>query len=261
MIFILLFFQSICGYSQETFPAVLEPLYQTHLYAENQSSIYYEVYTYATEITKKLGDSFKKGDILVKFENRVSLANVVKARSDLAKARVDLHVKKNLFAEHLISELEEKQAEADVANAEFQLILAEKNFAASEVRAPFDGKVADVFIRLYELPERGRPIMDIVNDSIITAKFLVPSYLMTSKKIGDPVFLLIQDTREVIKSRITRMSPVINAASGTVKVEAEINNRSGHLKGGMSSLAAFTEGSLIQKESSVQDILRELKEK
>lgn len=244
---------------RSNYPAILEPLRLTHLYAENQSSIYYEMYTPATEITKKLGDPVHQGEVLIRFEDAVSKANVAKTRSDLARAHVDLTVKRALFQDSLISELELKEAEASVAGTEFSLILAEKNYAASVIHAPYDGKVSDLFIHLYELPERGKPLMDVIDDSILIAKLLIPARVASSLKIGDPVFIQLIDSGQIIETQVKRMSPTVNPASGTVKIEAELDNHDSHLKAGMVSFAAFKREALTNQQLSIDEILQELK--
>lgn len=235
----------------ETFPVILEPVEHTLITPM--------VTTRVVEIPFKLGDSFHKGDLLIKFENDLFKANLVKARKILIKALEDLKVKTALQKDHLMSEMEVLDAEANVSIAEADYVSAKDNFNESEIRAPYDGKVSAVAIHLYELPARDKPILEIFNDKKLIANFLVPSHYLKVVHVGDPVYIHINDTHEIVTAIIKRFSPNVNAASGTIKIEAEIDNRNGHIKSGMQSEAAFNREAFEEKEGSFGKIMEELK--
>ena len=167
---------------------------------------------------------------MIKFQNDLFKANVVKARKILIKALEDLKVKTALQKDHLMSEMEVLDAEANVSIAEADYVSAKDNFNESEIRAPYDGKVSAVAIHLFELPAPDKPVMEIFNDKKLIANFLVPSHYLKVVHVGDPVYIHINDTHEIVTAIIKRFSPNVNAASGTIKIEAEIDNSNGQIK-------------------------------
>lgn len=235
----------------ETFPVILEPL--------EKSKITAEVFLKVIEIPKRLGEPFHKGDLLIKFDNAALYANLAKAERGLKKAEADLAVKQALSQDRLISNLELKESEANFSTAQSEVVIAKKNLEMSEIRAPYDGKVADLTVHLFEVPQRERPMMEIVNDNTLVANFLIPSNYLKNVHIGAPVYILIKDTGEIVQATVARISPVVNPASSTVKVEAEIDNSTGHLKTGMASIASFSKGALTQQENPLKEILEEIK--
>lgn len=223
------------GIAQEVptqiFQVILESLHYTQVYPEVFSRVVY--------LPKKLGESFQEGELLLKLDNDVYKANYMKAKKISEKAEADLHVKQELFQQQLLSVLELKESEAALASAHADVVMAEKSIAGSEIRAGYRGKIANVTIRLFELPERDKPMLAYLNDESIIAKFLLPSFLLKRVQIGERLYILIMDTEEIIPARIIHIGPDVNPTSGTVKIEAEFANPESRWKCGMTSFASF----------------------
>lgn len=237
---------------QETFPAILEPIHHAVI-------LPMIVNARVVSLPFKLGDSFRKGDILIKFENEQIISNLKKAEAILQKAKEDYKVKKDLAADRLVSKLELLDSAANLATAESDYVAAKQLMAESQIRAPYDGKIANVSIHIFEIPPRDKPVLEIFNDKTLIVNLLVPSRYLNVIHIGQPMYVRINDTHEIDKAVITRISPIVNAASGTVRIEADLDNTNGHLKSGMSSVAAFNRAALEEKEGSFGQIMEELK--
>ncbi len=237
---------------QETFPAILEPIHHAVI-------LPMIVNARVVSLPFKLGDSFRKGDILIKFENEQIISNLKKAEAILQKAKEDYKVKKDLAADRLVSKLELLDSAANLATAESDYVAAKQLMAESQIRAPYDGKIANVSIHLFEIPPRDKPVLEIFNDKTLIVNLLVPSRYLKTIHIGQPMYVFINDTHEIVEAVITRISPIVNAASGTVKIEADMDNTNGHLKSGMSSLAAFSPTAFTEKEGSFGQIIEEMK--
>lgn len=222
------------------FPVILEPQHRTEVYAE--------VYTRVIQVPKQLGDVIEKDDLLIQLDNDLFKANVNKAEKIVEKAEAELEVKKELYAQNLLSLLELKESEANLATAQAELVLAQKNLQSSEIRAAYRGRIANVGIRPFELPEHEKPMLEYIDDQILLAKFLIPSQLLNKINLGDPVYFLIQDKEEIVAAKISRIGPTINPVSGTVKVEAKIDNSRGLWKSGMTTFASFSKEDLLAQD-------------
>lgn len=248
-----MFFASLAAQTeyQETFPVILEPI--------KQATIYTLINTRVVSLPFKLGDSFRKGDVLIQFDNKVIEATLKKTESTLQKAKEDVKVKKALEKDHLISSYDLLDSMASLANAEMDNEIAKQSMDESQLRAPFDGKVSALNIHLFEIPPHDRPVMEIINDQMLIANFLVPSRYISRAKVGVPVYIRINDTHDIVTATIKHVSPNVNAASGTIKIEAELRNPSGNIKSGMASQAAFTLDAFRETEGSIGKILEEMK--
>ncbi len=214
------------------FRIVLSPLHRTQLSSQIVSPVLY--------INKRMGESFKQGDELIQLDDAIFQANLKKAQASLVKAKTELESKQRLFSDRVASLFEIKDAEANVAVAEADLIKAQKELDAAHIIAPYKGKVVAVNIEEHELAEVGKKILEIVEDQKLIGELLLPSNMLPKVAIGQPISILIKETGEPITAKITRIGAVIDPASSTVKVEAEIDNSADKLRAGMSGTATFS---------------------
>ena len=122
----------------------------------------------------------------------------------------------------LVSAEEFDSAEADFANAEANEGLARIELGYTTVRAPMDG-----FIVL-RLVDQGQPIsadvavFRIANFDPLLARVHVPSKEFRRLTTEQPVSIRLDSDGTVLKGRIHLVSPIIDPASGTIKVTVEI---------------------------------------
>lgn len=184
-------------------------------------------------ITKKMGDPFRKGEVLIKMDQRAFKARVLKARAAVEKAKVVLQVKEQLFKDKVASRVEIVDAESAFNIATAELMIAEKEFSDTVIIAPFQGHVVDVYVEEFEMVQPGQKMIAIVNSGVLVAKMLVPSMYLKELYIGQPIQLRIKENHDLIDAKITQIGVVIDPASSMVKVFAEIDNRRGRLTPGM----------------------------
>ena len=218
-----------------TFRVVLNPNQKTRLSAE--------VITPVKMIAKRMGESFEEGDVLIKLDDTVFKGYYKKAIAQLEKAQTELEVKAQLFADDIGSLFELKDAQAAVAAALASLTSAEKNLEASTIKAPYSGKVVSLHIENEELPRVGKELIEIVDDHILLAKLLIPSSVLNRVKIGQNIYIRINETQQIVKGKIVRIGATIDPSSATVKLQAEIDNRDGKLKPGMTGRAILVDSS------------------
>lgn len=224
-----------------SFRVVLSPLQRTRLSSQISSPV--EI------ITKRMGESFKKGEILIRLDDDVYIGNLKKAQATLMKAITEFEGRKELYSARSASLFELKEAEANLQSAESDVIVAKKNLDAAYLLAPYDGKVVSISIEEHELPISGKELIEVVDDSILLAKLLVPSNFISQIKLGDPLDINVKELGRTVQARISRISPVIDPSSSTFKVDAEIDNRTGVLKAGMTGTTTLQEAN--KNETSI----------
>lgn len=213
------------------YSAVLDPMQKTGLYAQ----IIYPV----TKIWKRMGDRFEKGDMLIQLDDSIANGNYNRAVALVDEAFSKFKAIGELYKSELASLFELKEAEAEVAKSKAELTLAETNLKATQIAAPYSGIVDTVFISEYELPQTGRELIKILGDEILIAKMLVPSKLLPYLQIGTPIVIHLSEIKEVIHAKVSRIGGMIDAASSTLKIEAEIDNSEQKYKAGISGIATF----------------------
>lgn len=207
------------------FRIILEPHNRTLLSAQVETTV--------ASVNFKLGEEFFEDDLLIQLRDRTFAATYEKTRALLAKADKELEVRQELRADNVASELEVAEAEANqvVANADF--IIAKEQLNSCSVLAPYQGKVVTIHVEEHELVRPGQPLAELVNDNLLTAKFLVPSVRLTEMQIDREIELYIAEADLAVTAVIKRVGAVIDPASSMAKVEAEVDNSQNLLKAGM----------------------------
>jgi len=212
------------------------------------------------------GDSFKEGDVIVRFD-RTDLENSVrqaelglaqgrinrdKAKDALAAAQADLAGKQRLFASGAISQEQVDSAREALTNAEYSLKLAElsvsqtalgletarQNLASAEVKAPFSGVVLSSAASPGDLVSKNAPLFEYADVSRVRLRAEVDEFDIGKVQAGQSVSIT-SDTLgdQTLKSKVERVSPaaeVINNIS-IFRVSTVLNNEDGVLKPGMSA--------------------------
>lgn len=211
--------------ADEPFRVVLEP--------RHRSTLSSDVTTTVATINKHMGESFKKGDILMTLDDAVFKANYEKGLAVLERGKAELHAQQELYNDKAAALLDLREAQAKVAVGQAELALAEKEYKACTLTAPYLGKVQEVRVQEFEHVEPGKPLMDILDDNILVAKLLLPPEVGLKLTIGKTLNITIPDAGGTFPAVITRIAPGIDPVSSLVKIDSEINNEKGLLRAGM----------------------------
>jgi membrane fusion protein, multidrug efflux system len=226
MIFLILSHASLAAEEMLSEPLTIPVILDAH----ERVLVYPALFEEIESIPFKLGQHFKKGDVLLKMRNALYKSQLEKAYLATDVAIEDLRVKKSLQEDNLISLLELLQSKANLAAASALKEEALRNFQATRILAPFDGKIGGIFTRVNE-----RPLMEIFNDKKIIAKLIIPSTLLTRFQIGQIIPIYVKDLERSFAAKIIRIGAEINPVSGTVDMEAELDNQDQSLMIGMPS--------------------------
>lgn len=201
-----------------TYQIVLDPKKRTLFSSEINASV--------VKIYKRMGDSFEAGDILIALDDRVAKGIYEKALAKESKAFIELEGKRQLYRDNLISFFEVKDAEAAFADAHSDFVTAEKALFSTKIIAPYRGKVVRLAIQEFEYAQVGKELLETVEDDILHGRFLASASILPCLKAGKTELLIeINGNKHKRKAIITRLSPVIDPASATIQVEADIDNR------------------------------------
>jgi RND family efflux transporter MFP subunit len=141
--------------------------------AVRQSTVSAQIAGRIVELAFDVGDHVRKGEVIVRIDERAatqavaaSEAQVSAARAALANARVQYERSKQLVAQKFISPaaLDQSEAEYKAAQARLQALVAGATQAATEksfatIVAPYSGVVAARHVELGEMATPGKPLM------------------------------------------------------------------------------------------------------
>ncbi len=168
-------------------------------------------------------------------DGHASLVDLENARRDVQTAQAECELVSASAAKEL------SKAERDVAVAQARCDLAQGELRGCTLKAPYAGRVARVLINENELVERGTPAIEIVDDRVLRAKFLLPSTLFRGVRLGQELHLDVRETGATVVVRISHIAAVLDAASETFEVYAELDNAAGELRAGMNGTLQLSE--------------------
>lgn len=219
-----------------TYDAVLEPEIRTLITTDLNAKV--------THVYKRMGDRFQKGDLLLQLDNEVVQAMQMKATAAYDKASIIYGIKEILLKDGIASYAEYVDAKASLANAEAELILANRHLRDATIVAPYNGRMVNVNVEEGEYPNQElhlkfKPLLELISDQVLLAKVLIPSRLSSQLEIGQTLTIVLNETEEMIYATVKRIGAVIDPVSSTISVEATVDNLDGHLIPGMTGSATL----------------------
>ncbi len=170
------------------------------------------------------------------FKNRhASAIDLAAAQRDVTIARTRMEAALSQAAADLAA------ARRQLAVAEAQLDLVQYELSSCRVEAPYAGRVARLLVQEHEWVERGRPLMEIVDDTVLRARFLIPADAIAHAAKGKRIAIRIEETGQRVEATISHISPTIDAASRTIELFAEIDNAARTLRPGMNGMIQWDE--------------------
>ncbi len=124
-------------------------------------------------------------------------------------------------------------ARTNVANAQAQLALAQKNLQYAVIPAPIDGYVTERTADLGEYVSPQQKVATIVRTNPLRIRIDIPEQSIPEVKVGQSVSILTSAWPDKnFSGRVARIAPNVSATSRTLTVEAEIENSNNALKPG-----------------------------
>ncbi|MFH1707263.1 MAG: efflux RND transporter periplasmic adaptor subunit [Planctomycetota bacterium] len=124
---------------------------------------------------------------------------------------------------------------AEIAGLAREIALVERDIAKLDLRAPFAGRVVDVYAELGEQTsgDGGSNVVRLVDDSRVRFRAGVPEEYHRLVAPGARVTLAMPGVEGIVKATVTRVAPVVDAAGRAFAVEVEIPNAGGLYKPGL----------------------------
>jgi RND family efflux transporter MFP subunit len=191
-------------------------------------------------IATRVGERFRKGDVLVAFDCALQKAQLAHAQAVLTQAEKTFVINQRLMQLKSTGQLELDVAAAEVEKAKADRSAAEAAVAKCTIIAPFDGIVVDQKAREFQYTNAGQPLLDILDDHGLEVELIAPSRWLAWLKPGMAFKVDIHETEKSYAARVTRLSGRVDPVSQTIKVIGEITQAAPELMAGMSGRAVIT---------------------
>lgn len=219
--------------------AASTPLVRVLIKAGREAHITSQVNGRITTLPIQLGQSFRKGDLLVGFECSHQQADLAAADAVLNKATKLLESKKSLLALRAAADMDVQLADADVAQARAQRDRARASVADCSVLAPYSGSVVRVIANSAEAVSPGSPLIDIVESGNLHVETLVKSSWLTWLKPGQKFIIVVDELGKEVIATVSAIGARVDPVSQTIPVTGRIIQGAPGLRPGMSGNAKF----------------------
>jgi membrane fusion protein, multidrug efflux system len=178
-----------------------------------------------TNLYIKEGQFIKKGQLILKMDDKVLRQQIRITETQLALAKDLYQRQKNLWDQNIGSEVQLISAKSNVEALERQIATINEQIKLYTVYSPVSGIADVVNVKVGELfvgAGMNGPQISIVNNSTLKAVVEVPENYMTRVRVGSPVIVTIPDMNKTFNSTVKLSSQTINPSTRTFTIEANI---------------------------------------
>lgn len=183
------------------------------------------------------GAAVTNGQVVIELDKQLEQLDVERKRlaRNLASSefdRLSVLAKRNAISVSS-EELDKKKAEFDIARVD--LDLASAVLRRRQLLAPFDGQVAVFHKDVGEKCEEQQPVVRIVDTRRCLMVANVEPRLAAAMRVGVTVAVEVDagDAKVQRNATVTYVSPVVDAASGLLRIKAEFDNADGKVRPGV----------------------------
>ncbi len=176
------------------------------------------------------GQAVKKGQLVATIDNSVMKESLVEIKTQLELASTVFNKQKALWDQQIGTEIQYLQAKANKESLEKRINTMDTQLGMSKVYAPISGTVEKLIQKSGEMGMPGVPMAQIVNVGDLKVVAKIGDTYVGSVKKGDAITVKFPDINKEFTSRISLVNALIDPASRTFGIEANIPNLGGTLK-------------------------------
>jgi HlyD family secretion protein len=152
------------------------------------------------------GDAVSPGAPLFSLDADLQRAAVAENEAAVINARQTFERAQALLKRAVGSQKAFDDAQSALRTAEARLNSARTRLERRQVASPTDGVVQEVYFRVGEMVQPGRPIVSILPPGNIKVRFFVPQALLPSVRIGDVVSVSCDGCSNPLSARVSFIS-------------------------------------------------------
>ncbi|MEL6178890.1 MAG: efflux RND transporter periplasmic adaptor subunit [Myxococcota bacterium] len=220
----------------------------------NSSRLSFKVTGNIDKLNVKVGDTVKRGALIAEVDDSDFKLKVEEARAALAQvnaearsAKANYERTRSLYESQTASKADLDAARTQYESAQAQVRSTSKSVQQAQIqvgytklKAPDDGAIASVDVRINENISPGQPIVTLATGDRLEVQVGVPEQLITTIKEGDKVevaFDALADTS--FKATVTKVS-VTAAQQSTFPVTVTLDAPSDKIRAGMATTVTFS---------------------
>jgi RND family efflux transporter MFP subunit len=199
------------------------------------------------------GQRVEKGRVLARVDDRRARAMMSVAEARHRNARDTFDRLRELHSQKLISKQELDDATAELRQAAGALDDARTTVGQAEIRAPFTGQLGLKRVSLGAYLSAGSPVVELTQTEPLRLVFGLPQREVAKLELGQSVRGIAGDCTQRFQGVVAVVDPTVDAATRSVRVQADVPNQDGNLRPGMSARVAVEVGAIEEAVTVPQE--------
>ncbi|GHB43970.1 hypothetical protein GCM10008106_26240 [Mongoliitalea lutea] len=183
-----------------------------------------EVSGRVTEVIAIEGMQVAKGQVMARIDSESIQRNMEEVQKQLELATIVFEKQERLWNQQIGTELQFLEAKNRKETLEKNLASLRTQESRTLVRAPFNGTVESVQVRLGELVQPGSPMFQFVGVSELYVEADVSERYIGVISRGDSVEISFPSINESFRTKVSAVGSIINPNNRTFKVEVFLPN-------------------------------------
>jgi RND family efflux transporter MFP subunit len=176
-------------------------------------------------IERDKGREVRAGEPLVRLERELLAAEMRAAEASAKLAEYDEERTRELFEANQVSRQEMLQVEATAAQARARADIARERWSRAEVKAPFDGVVADRYVEAGQMVAAGTPVARVVDPYVLELSGAISEREVAWVSPDAPATVTVAGRAGALPGRVHWVSLEADPATGKFQVEVRVENR------------------------------------
>ncbi len=179
------------------------------------------------------GDQVVAGQALAQLDPERARLEAARSEATMRRLQNNYERSKELFDRKLVSTESNDQLRFELESAKAAFELAKLELSYTTITAPISGVIAQRFAKPGNLINVNSPVYRIIDNSRLEAVLNVPERQLATMKAGLPIQMVVDALPgQQFTGVVDRISPVVDAGSGTFRVVGAFDGKSG-LRPGM----------------------------
>lgn len=180
------------------------------------------------------GDRVTKGQLLAVIDAKRQRFELARSQAEVEIIEQELNRLKKMSNKEFFSADSMAKLEYNLQAAIAKRDLAALQVQESMVRSPIDGVIATRFVKAGNMAKEFDELFYVVDQDELYGIVHLPEQQLQSLRLGqDAQIFANKHTNETVHAKVLRISPVVDAQSGTFKVTLSVPNQKATLKAGM----------------------------
>ncbi|HRQ63344.1 MAG TPA: efflux RND transporter periplasmic adaptor subunit [Xanthomonadaceae bacterium] len=204
------------------------------LEAEREAQVVAKTSGVLLHLRAEEGDQVRAGQVLARLDDERHRLELARAEANVARLENEFRRSNELIEARLTSQEAHDRVRYELDTQRALRDMAALELSYTDIVAPIDGVITDRLVKEGNLIQLNQPMFRVANFRPLLGVLSVPERELARLGAGLPVTMAVDALGPMrFEGKVARVSPSVDAATGTFRVTAEFDDPSGMLKAGM----------------------------